>query len=173
MTWPRIEPQTPKTISEHSNHYANGNCMQTLHDQLNEIGGVINDKNLACNLLVSLPLNHYEVLLTSLAVQGEKNLQFERWMYLHLLSFYCEAFNDFRRKNSKANFSKSNVSDYNHQVLGKWVNGSCNKVVLNGYTDVDHAGDLDIHKFTSGCFFIGIMLVGCLDFMAYRPLQVI
>ena len=86
------------------------NCMKTLHDQLNEMGNRITDKQLACYLLASLLLDSYEALITSLDMQGEDNLQFERFKYQLLQSSVCKAFNDSTRKDSKANFSQSSVT---------------------------------------------------------------
>ena len=114
----------------HNIHYLLGsnmlkqiNCMKTLCDQLNQMGDTVTDKELACNLLASLPLDKYEAFNTSLDVQGEDNLQVDRLKGLILLSFDCEVFYDSTRKDSEANFSKSNMSGYNHWVPKKRING--------------------------------------------------
>ena len=98
------------------------NLLKTLHDHLNEIGDTITNKQFVWDLLSSLPLDKYEAVITSIDVQSENNLQLDRLTYLPLLSSDSEAFHDSTSKNSKKNFSKSNVSDYNHWVWGKQVN---------------------------------------------------
>ena len=72
------------------------------------MGNMITDKDLAYYLLASLPLNKYEVLITSLYLHGEDNLEFDRLKYLLLQSSDHETFNDFTGKDGKASFSKSN-----------------------------------------------------------------
>ena len=47
-------------------------CMKTLHDRLKEMGNTVTDKQLACDLFASFPLDKY------LDGQGEDNLQFDR-----------------------------------------------------------------------------------------------
>lgn len=122
--------QTVMRQKYHSVRYQSGsnmlehiNCMKTLRDQLNEMGDTITDKQLACDLLASLPLDKYEALITSLDVQGEENLQFDRLKYLLLQFSDREAFNDSTRKDSEANFAKS--SDCYRRVPGKRRNGLC------------------------------------------------
>ena len=75
--------------------------MKTLCDQLNETGDTITDKQLAFNLLASLLHEKYEALITSLVVQDEENLQFDRQKYLLLQSSDCEAFNESTKKDNK------------------------------------------------------------------------
>ena len=80
----------------------NTNCMKTLHDQLNEMGDTITDKQLVCDLLASLPLEKYEPLITSLDVHSKDTLL--------LQTSDRKAFKDSTRKDSKTNLSKLNVT---------------------------------------------------------------
>ena len=77
-------------------------CMKTLCNQLNKIEDTITNKKLACNLLASLPLDKYEVLITSVDVQDEDNLQFNRLKYLISQFSHHEA---STRKDSDTNIS--------------------------------------------------------------------
>ena len=72
------------------------NCMKTLHDQLNEMGDTITDKQLVCDLLASLPLEKYEPLITSLDVHSKDTLL--------LQTSDRKALKDSTRKDSKQNF---------------------------------------------------------------------
>ena len=100
------------------------NCMKTLCDQWNEMWDTITDVQLACNLLSSFLLNKYTILIISLMVQSENNLQIDRLNYRLLQSYDRKAI-DFTRKDNDANFAKSYVSDCKHWVPGKQVNGLC------------------------------------------------
>ena len=78
----------------------------------------------ACILfLVGLPIDKYEALISSLDGQGKDNLTVDRLNYQLLQSSDSKAFSHSTRKDSKANFSKSNVSD-NHWFPVKWINES-------------------------------------------------
>ena len=90
--------------------------MKPLHDQLNEMRDMITDKQFSCDLLARFPLNKYEALITSLDVQGEDNLQFDRLKYLLLQSSNHKAFNDSTRKTAKQTFQ----NQMQLQPLGSW-----------------------------------------------------
>ncbi len=56
---------------------------------------------------------------------------FDRLKYILLQSSDRETFNDSTRKDNKANFSKSNVRDYNYSVPGKRVIWMALRTILN------------------------------------------
>lgn len=74
------------------------NRLRSLHDQLNEMGLRIDDKELAMTLLASLP-EQFKPLITALDAVGEDNLSFEKVKGMLL--------NDSVRKEDNLNLKKS------------------------------------------------------------------
>ena len=62
----------------------NINGMKTLLDQSNAIRDTITDKQFASDLRTSFSFDKYEALITSLAMQSDNNLPFDRLKYLVL-----------------------------------------------------------------------------------------